>query len=297
MSILDKKWNRESFDYTSWKEDEFGISLKPRDMYWYVTNYGEWIDLNLDEDDLLERTKAHMHTIHEFDDDWDARLVDVLYNDGCKREYGERGNFMLHHPTVISIVYPSTRWHIHETNLKFWNKVFYLRKAYLKKDVDAYLMLIERPYRIPEFIAWCLDERNKMSKKKYWEVIRWLWTDTENVYEHFNEWLALLLDFDTKEVKKMMSKEDKKTFDSLPDDFMVYRGGEHEHMSWTLSKEKAEWFRDRYKGLRDCKLFEKRIKKDEVLAYINARNEEEIILRPSLDCFFDYLNDKVYSEA
>ena len=158
-------------------------------------------------------------------------------------------------------------------------------------------MMIERPYRIPEFIAWCLDKRNKLSKKKYWEIIRWLWTDTENVYEHFNEWLALLLDFDTKDVRKMMDKEDKKTFDSLPDDFMVYRGGEHEHMSWTLSKEKAEWFRDRYKGLRDCKLFEKRIKKDEVLAYINARGEEEIILRPSLDCFFDYLNDEVYSEA
>ena len=68
-------------------------------------------------------------------------------------------------------------------------------------------------------------------------------------------------------------------------------------MSWTLSKEKAEWFRDRYKGLRDCKLFEKRIKKDEVLAYINARGEEEIILRPSLDCFVDYLIDEVYLEA
>ena len=287
MSILDKKWNRDAFDYTSWSMD----------MYWYVKNYGEWIDLNLDEDDLLKRIKAHMHSIHEIDESWDERLVDSLAYDSCKREYGERGNFMLHHPCLISIVYPSTRWHIHETNLKYWNKVFYLRKAYLEKDVDAYLMMIERPYRIPEFIAWCLDKRNKLSKKKYWEIIRWLWTDTENVYEHFNEWLALLLDFDTKEVRKMMDKEDKKTFDSLPNDFVVYRGGEHEHMSWTLSKEKAEWFRDRYKGLRDCKLFEKRIKKDEVLAYINARGEEEIILRPSLDCFVDYLIDEVYLEA
>ena len=44
MSILDKKWNRDAFDYTSWSMD----------MYWYVKNYGEWIDLNLDEDDLLK---------------------------------------------------------------------------------------------------------------------------------------------------------------------------------------------------------------------------------------------------
>ena len=158
MSILDKKWNRDAFDYTSWSMD----------MYWYVKNYGEWIDLNLDEDDLLERIKAHMHSLHEIDDSWDERLVDSLAYDSCKREYGERGNFMLHHPCLISIVYPSTRWHIHETNLKYWNKVFYLRKAYLEKDVDAYLMMIERPYRIPEFIAWCLDKR-----KKFYNIWNW----------------------------------------------------------------------------------------------------------------------------
>jgi len=289
MSILDKKWNRDAFDYTKYQHD----------MYFYVKEYGHWIDNNLDDDELLKDMKSHLHRLCEEDDSWDEVLADYLGRDIHKREYGERGNFMLHHPCLISIVYPSTRWHIHETNLRYFSKVVFLRKAYLEKDVDAYLMMIERPYRIPEFIAWCLDERNKLSKKKYWEVIRWLWTDTENVYEHFNEWLALLLDFDAKEVRKMMDKEDKETFDSLPDEFTVYRGGEHEHMSWTLSKEKAEWFRDRYKGLRDCKLFEKRIKKDEVLAYINARSEEEIILRPSLDCFFDYffLNDEVYSEA
>jgi len=287
MSILDKKWNRDAFDYTKYQHD----------MYFYVKEYGHWIDNNLDDDELLKDMKSHLHRLCEEDDSWDEVLADYLGRDIHKREYGERGNFMLHHPCLISIVYPSTRWHIHETNLRYFSKVVFLRKAYLEKDVDAYLMMIERPYRIPEFIAWCLDERNKLSKKKYWEIIRWLWTDTENVYEHFNEWLALLLDFDTKEVRKMMDKEDKKTFDSLPDEFTVYRGGEHEHMSWTLSKEKAEWFRDRYEGLRECKLFEKRIKKDEVLSYINARNEEEIILRPSLDCFVDYLIDEVYTEA
>ena len=42
--------------------------------------------------------------------------------------------------------------------------------------------------------------------------------------------------------------------------------------------------------------FEKRIKKDEVLAYINARGEGDYS-QTSLDCFFDYLNDEVYSEA
>ena len=278
----------------------------------YVDINGKWIDRFIDEDDLLEELKAHMQNLHGNPDELQMNecLEDGLSWDCHKREYGERGNFMLHHPCIISVMYPSTRWHIHETNLRYWLKVFALRKAYLEKDVDAYLMMIERPYRVPEFIRWCLHDQQKndinpsqytehcrLSKQKYWEVVRWLWTDTENVYEHFVPWMALILDHDTKDIRLMMDKEDRETFDSLPEEFTVYRGGEHEHMSWTLSKEKAEWFRDRYEGLRECKLFEKRIKKDEVLSYINARNEEEIILRPSLDCFVDYLIDEVYTEA
>ena len=283
MSILDKKWNRESFDYTSYQHD----------MYWYVKEYGHWIDNNLDDDELFKDMKSHLHRLCEEDDSWDEVLADYLGEDIHKVEYGERGNFMLHHPCIISVMYPSTRWHIHETNLRYFSKLVALRKAYLEKDVDAFLMMIERPYRIPEFIAWCLDKRNKLSKKKYWEVIRWLWTDTENVYEHFKEWLALLVDFDTKEVRKMMDKGDKKTFDSLPNYFMVFRGGEHENMSWTLSKEKAEWFQNRYSH-KDAQLFRRMVKKSDVLAYINARNEEEIILRPDLSSFVQFLNDKEF---
>lgn len=267
----------------------------------YVDVNGKWIDEFIDEDVLLEELKVHVHNLHGLDESMDSMLEDNLLWDCHKREYGERGRFMLHHPCLISVVYPSTRWHIHETNLRYWLKVSALRKAYLEKDIDAYLIMIERPYRVPEFIRWCLHDQQKndanpseytehcnLSKKKYWEVVRWLWTDTENVYEHFVPWMALILDHDTKDIRLMMDKEDREYFDSLPEEFTVYRGGEHEHMSWTLSKEKAEWFRDRYEGLRECKLFEKRIKKDEVLAYINARGEEEIILRPPAETFVDF---------
>ena len=200
-----------------------------------------------------------MKCLHADKSEWDIMLDDNLSLDCHKREYGKRGNFMLHHPCIISVMYPSTRWHIHETNIRYWLKVFALRKAYLEKDVDAYLMMIERPYRVPEFIHWCLHDQQKNDakseytrlqtfKKEILEVVRWLWTDTENVYEHFVPWMALILDHDTRDIQRlMMDKEDRKPL-TLCLNFMVYRGGEHEHMSWTLSKEKAEWFRDRYEG-------------------------------------------------
>lgn len=272
-------------------------------MLEYVVTNGKWIDRFIDEDVLFKELKAHMKNLHGNPDELEMneRLEDNLSWDCHQREFGGRGNFMLHHPCLISIMYPSSRWHIHETNLMYWLKVVALRKAYLEKDIDSYLMTIERPYRVPEFIRWCLHDKQlnnanptrhiehcNLSKEKYWEVVRWLWTDTENIYEHFVAWMALILDHDTKDIRLMMDKEDRETFDSLPDEFTVYRGSDYEHMSWTLSKEKAEWFRDRYEGLRDCKLFEKRIKKDEVLAYINARGEEEIILRPPAETFVDF---------
>lgn len=272
-------------------------------MLEYVVTNGKWIDRFIDEDVLFKELKAHMKNLHGNPDELEMneRLEDNLSWDCHQREFGGRGNFMLHHPCLISIMYPSSRWHIHETNLMYWLKVVALRKAYLEKDIDSYLMAIERPYRVPEFIRWCLHDKQlnnanptrhiehcNLSKEKYWEVVRWLWTDTENIYEHFVAWMALILDHDTKDIRLMMDKEDRETFDSLPDEFTVYRGSDYEHMSWTLSKEKAEWFRDRYEGLRDCKLFEKRIKKDEVLAYINARGEEEIILRPPAETFVDF---------
>ena len=105
----------------------------------YVDVNGEWIDEFIDEDVLLEELKSHLENLHADKSEWDIMLDDNLLLDCHKREYGERGNFMLHHPCIISVMYPSTRWHIHETNLRYWLKVFALRKAYLEKDTPPAL--------------------------------------------------------------------------------------------------------------------------------------------------------------
>ncbi len=48
-----------------------------------------------------------------------------------------------------------------------------------------------------------------------------------------------------------MTKEELKIFNSLPDEFTIYRGVGHKRkkgLSWTLSKDTAEWFMNRYEG-------------------------------------------------
>ena len=82
-----------------------------------------------------------------------------------------------------------------------------------------------------------------------------------------------------------MSLEDLECFNSLPDKLKIYRGGSiHESktgfgISWTLNKEVAEKFVRIKKSLSDEEMVihELIISKSMAVAYLNHRNEEEII--------------------
>lgn len=61
-----------------------------------------------------------------------------------------------------------------------------------------------------------------------------------------------------------MTKEELKIFNSLPDEFTIYRGVGHKRkekgLSWTLSKDTAEWFMNRYEG-KDNHILTAKVKK------------------------------------
>lgn len=83
----------------------------------------------------------------------------------------------------------------------------------------------------------------------------------------------------------LMSKEDREFLIALPEILTIYRGcsgKEIKHnlygISWTLNKEIASQFADRKKILAGkSSVVERTIKKSEVIAYFNSREEEEII--------------------
>jgi len=91
--------------------------------------------------------------------------------------------------------------------------------------------------------------------------------------------------------KAIMSEEDYFAFQSMPDKLAIYRGGvDDTGISWTLSRSKAKWFQDRFKGMKDSrfaylmnretenlKLFHKVIPKEDAVLYYNGRSEQEII--------------------
>ena len=79
-----------------------------------------------------------------------------------------------------------------------------------------------------------------------------------------------------------MNEEEKTFFDSLPDEITIFRGGiDDKGFSWTLDKDRACWFANRW--YQDHRVFEKTINKSDALAYLNGRNESDIIYVPEED--------------
>jgi Cys-tRNA synthase (O-phospho-L-seryl-tRNA:Cys-tRNA synthase) len=79
-----------------------------------------------------------------------------------------------------------------------------------------------------------------------------------------------------------MTEEDYEVYQSLPETFTIYRGvavGRNpKGLSWTQNLETARWFAHRFdredkKGYIQMGM----AKKEDVLAYFNTRNEDEIV--------------------
>ena len=85
-----------------------------------------------------------------------------------------------------------------------------------------------------------------------------------------SEWRELL--GDAKGVT--IDRADQAIFESLDNYLIVYRGGHSAGLSWTLSLGVAEHFAEKNNSI----VIQKTINKSEVIGYINARREDEIIL-------------------
>lgn len=118
------------------------------------------------------------------------------------------------------------------------------------------------------------------------ELLAYIWVDSEGTSQDPNCSLSQLIEWFTEADKKaLMDDEDYQVFDTLPSEFSVYRGisthGNTNGLSWTLNRETAEWFAKRFSfdGSKGT-VIEATAKKEDVLAYFNDRNEQEIVINP-----------------
>lgn len=160
-----------------------------------------------------------------------------------------------------------------------------------ERQYEIYLTTYDSHVRL----AALLDILPRISDDEYWPLIRFVWTSAEVTLPEKETWLRLL------QAKRpgrdrLMIPSERRFLARLPDTVTIYRGCGHAAgiygLSWTFDYERAKFFAAYACGPRRMILCPNHrgatpmiakatCTKDNVLAYINGRNESEIIVDPA----------------
>jgi hypothetical protein len=188
----------------------------------------------------------------------------------------QRKMFMvLHHPLVVIAPYSDAMSGY--ANKQFEAKSEHLDKALDSKDYGTYIYLHERPYRLQAYLN-IIDEL-KEEPSEYWNLLHSIWIDSETPSVNHKVWV-ILFNMNISQKELFMNEEDRAFFDTLPNIVEVYRGyqrvSEKHGLSYTLDREKAEWFANRFG--RNGKVATAKVNKSDIFAYSNQRGESEVII-------------------
>ena len=149
-------------------------------------------------------------------------------------------------------------------------------------NIGRIIWLIRKSYRLT-FLKYA---KEYLSKNDFDTFLGNIYVDTENPNGDVNVSVRTLRSWFAKANKKnLMTGDEYKYYNSLPEQITVYRGvgisRKEKGLSWTQNIEKARWFANRFnrKGQTGY-VVTASISKDEILAYFGRRGEEEIVCLP-----------------
>ena len=137
--------------------------------------------------------------------------------------------------------------------------------------------------------TWCMRDLfnimkneglDKYTAEDVMKSFAYAWGITEFLYP-YKDTLRLVLSIMKPHKHHFMDKEEREYLKKLPNQVWIYRGASDKNgLSWTLDREKAEWFAQRNQHFmgEEMKVFEKKVHKNRIFAYLNGRKEQEIIL-------------------
>lgn len=184
------------------------------------------------------------------------------------------GMSFIRHPLVCTL-YLSDHDNERLNMMLAWKKDK-LNKLLAANDFEGAVWLYERPFRFPAFQKYA----SLMSDGCYWTVLSGVWTDSENIWQNFDEWVQF---WSSKRQgqETVMDQAEWLAYQALPEVVTVYRGTERGRklgMSWTLSRKRAEWFAKRFQ--RRPLVVTGTVAKRHVLAVFHGRNEDEVVVLP-----------------
>ena len=169
---------------------------------------------------------------------------------------------------------------LNEDNLKIW-----------RESVSQIIDETENPYHIymllnpPYALTFLKLASPYLSRKDFSEILASAWINCEAPHNdpELNK-ADLLSMFKSADPKALMEDDEYEQLQELEDTLTVYRGvtsynaDNTKALSWSLSKETAEWFAHRFN--QDGTVYEAQIDKEHIFAVFNGRNESEVVLDP-----------------
>jgi hypothetical protein len=162
------------------------------------------------------------------------------------------------------------------------NRICLEKKAHLaelKSDIGdgyTYVFLHERPYRFKALASIA----KRLSYSNYWELVRDVWIDSENIHRHYTAWKQIWA-ASIPQKERCMDATECAQLARMPLAFDVWRGVGFRGrvgLSWTLDRDKAVWFARRFESLAGkARIFHGKVKRHDVHAFFTGREEAEIV--------------------
>ena len=149
-----------------------------------------------------------------------------------------------------------------------------------ERDYFGFLWLFDSCNRFLPF--WEIHEG--MTDEEYWDILRQVWVSIEWVEPHKANWIRLLQSRSSTR-HLLMTEAEHHAITTWPDEIKIFRGyraGRGKNgLSWSLSEKTAEMFPQlRWRGENQPMVVSGYCYKQDVIAYITEREEEEIVILP-----------------
>lgn len=197
---------------------------------------------------------------------------------------------IIQHPLVYSV--PHAPAFNKMVNRQLVAKQDAIKRATDDQNWDQFIWLHERPFRVDALleVGRHLDLPN--NGPVFWRLAGLVWTDSENIWQHLDQWRDLFSDTTIPGRKHFMSEEDQETMElpsnkgGISDTFTVYRGFNRDDavdgFSWCLNRERARWFANRW-GARG-RVASGLLSKRDVIGLMTGRGEAEVVAMPENVC-------------
>jgi hypothetical protein len=185
----------------------------------------------------------------------------------------------LHHPLIVRPL----PLYIEKTNREYEENKARIAEAKRTGDWHTFVVWHERAYR---FGALRKALRKIDDPGLAASLVGEVWQDSENIRQYCKAWISVWSALANPQAA--MNDAERSALADLPSQITVFRGyagrtrrGLAGGLSWTTSKDKAEWFAERFSPPGSpCFVGTGSVQKRDVLAYFTGRREEEVVVLP-----------------